>query len=291
MPKIHPLSDDLHPNSQSINSPPPQYSEYDETNHAQSLTPTPPAASDRASTTSLTDEEARQTVGSWIESSDWYKNAKLEPVVGAPQAYVQQDSEYLDEPETYFPVLEDTRLVSDGDHFYEVQPVLGSSPFLFDVDMDLASTSPSPSPSTSIYHLPDLFLPMSAAPAVLHTPPGALPPPPPSPKITEIFGPQPALSDAAARAHVVAYIFTSVWFSSHEMEPRVGQPDVPDCALQLAKPEWSIWACLFKRVCPRGINIFKCVECGHETLRLSRAVGHQRAKWEHKPFACTDPGW
>ena len=82
--KIHPLSDDLHPDSQSTNSPPPQYSEWDETNHAQSPTSTPSAASNRASTTSLTEEEARQTLETWIESSGWYQKDELEPVVGAP---------------------------------------------------------------------------------------------------------------------------------------------------------------------------------------------------------------
>ena len=210
-------------------------------------------------------------------------------IIPRPQAYVKQGSEYLDEPETYSPMLEDTRLVSNGDHFYEVQPAPGSSPFLFVVDTDFASSSPTS--TTSIHHLPNLFLPASASPAVRPISPGALLPPSPPPGTTEIVGPQPALSDAAARAHVVAYILASVWFRSHEMEPCVGQPGVPVCALQLAKPEWPIWACLFERVRHRGITILKCVECGHETPRLNRAVGHQRAKWEHKPFACTDPGW
>ena len=58
VPKIHPLSDDLHPDLQSINSPPPQYSEWDETNHAQSLTSTPSAASN----SSPTQDEADPTV-------------------------------------------------------------------------------------------------------------------------------------------------------------------------------------------------------------------------------------
>ena len=40
VPKNHPLTDDLHPYSQHINSPPPQYSEWDETNHAESLSST-----------------------------------------------------------------------------------------------------------------------------------------------------------------------------------------------------------------------------------------------------------
>ena len=40
VPKNHPLSDGLHPDSQSINSPPPQYSEWDETNHGHSLSST-----------------------------------------------------------------------------------------------------------------------------------------------------------------------------------------------------------------------------------------------------------
>ena len=98
VPKIHPLSDDPHPDSQSIKCPPPQYSEWEETNHARPLTSTPSAASNRASTISLTDEEAGQALETWIESSEWCQNDELESIVGAPQAYVQQDSEYSDEP-------------------------------------------------------------------------------------------------------------------------------------------------------------------------------------------------
>ena len=45
---------------------------------------TPSAASNRTSTTSLTDEEARQTLETWIESSEWYQKDEVEPVVGAP---------------------------------------------------------------------------------------------------------------------------------------------------------------------------------------------------------------
>jgi len=182
-------------------------------------------------------------------------------------------------------MLEDTRLVSDGDHFYEVPPVPGSSPASFDVELELASTASVS--TTSTHALPDVFTPTSTAPAVpLTPPPGAL-----APMSAEIIGPQPALSDAAARARVAAHILASLWYRSHGMEPPVDQPGVPECALQLAKSGYSIWACFFKKVRRKGLTVYKCVKCGHETHRLNRAVAHQRAEWEHKPFACTDPGW
>jgi len=104
-------------------------------------------------------------------------------------------------------------------------------------------------------------------------------------------GPQTTLSDKAARGQIEAYVHTSVWLLLHAMEPRVGDPGVPACALQLAQPGHSIWACFFRRVRRKGTSVFKCTACGHESDRLHRAVSHQRAKWGHKPFPCTDLGW
>ena len=54
------------------------------TQKAPRSSPTPSAASIRTSNTSLTDEEARQTLETWIENSEWYQKDELEPVVGAP---------------------------------------------------------------------------------------------------------------------------------------------------------------------------------------------------------------
>ena len=108
---------------------------------------------------------------------------------------------------------------------------------------------------------------------------------------TGVVAPQTGLSDDAARAQIEAYIRISLWFRMHALESLVGESGVPLSALQLAKRGHSIWACFVKRVRRKGRLFFKCTACGHESDRLHRAVGHQRAKWGHKPFACTDPGW
>ena len=118
---------------------------------------------------------------------------------------------------------------------------------------------------------------------------------PPSPSTsaanTGVVAPQSPLSDGAARAQIIAYIRASFWFQLHAMESRVGELGVPVSASQLAKRGQSIWACFFKRVRRKATLVYKCTACGHESDRLHRAVSHQRAKWGHKPFACTDPGW
>ena len=75
------------------------------------------------------------------------------------------------------------------------------------------------------------------------------------------------------------------------MEPCADGTGVPGCALLLANAGESIWACFFKRTRRNGATVFKCVSCDHKTDRLNRAVEHQRAKGQHKPFACTDQGW
>ena len=116
--------------------------------------------------------------------------------------------------------------------------------------------------------------------------------------------PPPAISTGDARQLIEDYIKGSTWYQTHMMEPSVGDVGVPACALllvgelgvpvsalQLAKRGHSVWACFVKGVRREGRLIFKCTTCTHETDRLHRAVNHQRAKWGHKPFACTDRGW
>ena len=138
-------------------------------------------------------------------------------------------------------------------------------------------------------HMSAAPTPSAGAGATTHL--GALPSASTSTANAGIVAPQEALSDKAARARIEAYIRASVWFQRHTMEPRVGKPGVPAYAVQLAEAGQSIWACFFKRVRRKGTSNFKCSACGHESDRLHRAVAHQRTKWGHKPFACTDPGW
>ena len=99
------------------------------------------------------------------------------------------------------------------------------------------------------------------------------------------------MSQASSRAVIKDYILASAWFKAHAMEPCVDDAGVPECALLLAGPGDSIWACFFRRVRRNGVANFKCGDCPHVTDRLNRAVDHQRSKWEHQPFACTDTGW
>jgi hypothetical protein len=185
-----------------------------------------------------------------------------------------------------------TRLVSDGDQFFEVPSRPNSLSYFdtsLDVDTDMASTSPVATALAPTYSLRNLATPASTAPAVAPAPSGA--PSAAIPRTTVVGGPQSAASQRAARALIETYILASAWFESHAMEPCADEAGVPDCASQLARPGDSVWACFFRRVRSNGITILKCVGCGHETTRLNRAVGHQRAEWGHKPFACTDPGW
>ena len=99
------------------------------------------------------------------------------------------------------------------------------------------------------------------------------------------------MSQGTARAVIGAYILASAWFKAHKMEPHADEMGVPECALLFANPGESIWACFFKRTRLNCATIFKCASCNDKTDRLNRAVEHQRAKWSHEPFACTDPLW
>ena len=44
------------------------------------------------------------------------------------------------------------------------------------------------------------------------------------------------MSQAATRAVIKAYILASAWFAAYEMEPRVGEAGVAECAPLLARP-------------------------------------------------------
>ena len=151
-----------------------------------------------------------------------------------------------------------------------------SGPFLPPSSPHIPLSNPSPSPSNPFPPPSNPFPPLSSA---------SLPP------STLVGGLQPAMSQASARVVIKAYILDSAWFKTHEMEPRVGEAGVPECALLLASLGDSIWACFFRRVRRNRVANFKCAECPHITDRLNRAVEHQRSEWRHQPFACSDLGW
>jgi hypothetical protein len=180
--------------------------------------------------------------------------------------------------------------MSDGNQFYEV-PSLSTLPSYFEpslysefnIKMNSAPTSALPSThATSSASAGASNASNATSLASLHSW---------SVASAGFVGPQTALSEEEARAQIEAYIRTSSWFQLHEMETLIGGPGVPACASQLAPPGHSIWACFFKKVRRDGTLVFKCITCGHESHRLHRAVNHQRAKWGHKPFPCTDSGW
>ena len=191
------------------------------------------------------------------------------------------------------------QLISDGHQFYEA-PLLSTPLPKYDHTLhSVVDVKTNPVPSLGMET--NLVFALLHAPAPLSQGSGAgteaaihLVPLPPSSTGTANTGvtpPQTVLSDNAARAQIEAYIRTSRWFQLNALEARVGDSSVPVSALQLAQRGHSIWACFIKRVRRKGRLTFKCTTCRHETDRLHRAISHQRAKWGHKPFACTDSGW
>jgi rubredoxin len=195
----------------------------------------------------------------------------------------------------YFPASgPPVQLISDGNRFYEVPVPWTPSTAVDPSPVAVGTNGATEANLTPLPHLPAAPMPSAAAGAGATIHFVALPPPSTGCSAsanTIVVAPQTALSDDAARVQIEAYIRTSLWFRVHELESLVGESGVPLSASQLAKRGDSIWACFVKRVRRKGKLIFKCTSCGHESDRLHRAVGHQRAKWGHKPFACPDPGW
>ena len=182
------------------------------------------------------------------------------------------------------------QLISDGNQFYEAPLLSTRPPYLEPSPHSAVNIEMHPAPASSLISTPTM--PMASAGAGAANSPTSLRSSSPSSAAnTKFVAPQTALSDKAVRAQIEAYIRASVWFQLHEIETRVDAVGVPACALQLAQPGHSIWACFFKRVRRNGTSVFKCISCGHESDRLHRAVSHQRTKWGHKPFHCMDPGW
>ena len=206
---------------------------------------------------------------------------------------ILQNSRSLEDETEYYSPIKHTKLVSDGEQFFEVPTRPSSPPFSYPLDTEkgLTSVSPVAAASTSTHPPLDLATTISpTAPAAFTSDPSSSASLP-STLTTSTNGPQPAMSPAAARAIIGAYILASGWFEAHELEPRVNEVGVPECALLLASPGDSIWACFFKRTRRNGATIFTCAGCSHKADRLNRAVDHQRAEWNHKPFACEDLGW
>ena len=81
------------------------------------------------------------------------------------------------------------------------------------------------------------------------------------------------------------------------MEPVVGGPGVPACALQLASSGQSIYCCFLIPVMARKGKILgwkSATDPASTPDRPQRAIGKERAKRGHCPFKCPrdhDPDW
>jgi len=107
----------------------------------------------------------------------------------------------------------------------------------------------------------------------------------------------PSLSDDEARRILDTWIMNSDWLRQDKMEPLVGSPGVPTCALQLAPNGQSIYCCFLIPVMARRGKILGWKSATDPTStpdRHQRAIGKERAKRGHCPFKCPrdhDPDW
>ena len=107
----------------------------------------------------------------------------------------------------------------------------------------------------------------------------------------------PSLSNEEARRILDTWIMSSDWLRQDMMEPLVGSPGVPSCALQLASGGQSIYCCFLIPVMARRGKISGWISATDPTStpdRHQRAIGKERAKRGHCPFKCPrdhDPDW
>jgi hypothetical protein len=107
----------------------------------------------------------------------------------------------------------------------------------------------------------------------------------------------PSLSNEEARWILNTWIMNSDWFRQDKMEPMVGDPGVPTCALQLASSGQSIFFCFFIPAIARKGKISGWKSAAGPTSRPDRhqrAIGREPANRGHCPFKCPrdhDPDW
>ena len=160
-------------------------------------------------------------------------------------------------------------MFSDGRRFYSAEK-LPRSAFAYSFHAEVATTVHVTNTAlVSPIGPPSPIQPVSS-PGVLDTPP----------------------PDDEVRSLIEQYIQAAPWFREQAHEPLVGDEGVPTCAVQLAPKGESVYRCF---VVPgkskKNKLMFKCATCEYTSDLLRRVVGHQRAKREHKPFACGDVGW
>ena len=109
----------------------------------------------------------------------------------------------------------------------------------------------------------------------------------------------PSLSEEEARGILETWIRNSDWYNQNEMEPVVGGPGVPTCALQLASKGQSIYCCFLIPVLDRKGKISgwkSATDPASKPDRHQRALGRERANRDHCPFQCPryrghNPDW
>ena len=149
-------------------------------------------------------------------------------------------------------------------------------------------------PSSQPFHaLPCPYFRRSPSPPTVQ----AVPPSPSIPSNTPTRMPTPFLSDEEARQTIHTWIMNSDWRREDKMEPLVGDPGVPTCALQLASKGQSLYCCFLIPVMARGGKISGWTPAADPTSkpdRRQRVIGKERAKRDHFPFNCPrdhDPDW
>ena len=217
------------------------------------------------------------------------------------------------------------RLISDGYGFtdvpwcsqYDITHVgptsAGLTPSVSQADVDAEQVNPFGGSIIALEHqgvTPNLLFLHQPSPQPFHAPPcpyfrqspsphivQAPPPSPPIPSNTPTRMSTPSLSDAEARQTLDTWIMNSDWRRQHKMEPLVGEPGVPTCALQLASKGQSIYCCFLIPVKARRGKILGWKSATDPTSkpdRRQRAIGKERARHVHCPFKCPgthDPDW
>jgi len=106
-----------------------------------------------------------------------------------------------------------------------------------------------------------------------------------------------SLTDEEARQTLETWIEGSRWYQMDELEPVVGAPGVPTCALQLAEKGQSIYCCFLLVAKGRGGKVLgwkSATDPRSGWDRLHRAVAKERVRRGHRPFGCPrdhDPTW
>jgi hypothetical protein len=115
-----------------------------------------------------------------------------------------------------------------------------------------------------------------------------IPPSSPTPSSVPTRTPSTSLTDEEARQTLETWIERSEWYQRDELEPVVGAPGVPTCALQLAERGQSIYCCFLIVAKGRGGKVLGWRSTADRSGwdRLHRAIAKERVRRGHRPFRC-----